>query len=62
MKSTKKDLLKNQLVTVHVNFPAEIIRAIDQKAISESRTRVNMIQALVKQGLGELATKEGVSA
>lgn len=51
MMTTKKDKLKDQLVTVHVNFPAEVIRAIDEKAVAESRTRVNMIQVLVKQGL-----------
>ena len=38
-------------ITVHITFAPELLKKIDKHAESEDRTRVNMIQVLVKRGL-----------
>jgi len=53
MASKKEPGAKKKPVTVHIAFPPDVIELVDQRAEVESRTRVNMIQVLVKQALEE---------
>jgi hypothetical protein len=52
--ATKKDIKKkpDYQTVVHVAFAPEVLDQIDAQAEIESRTRVNMVQVLVKQALG----------
>jgi hypothetical protein len=54
---TKKEQPIAGFQTLHVSLKLDLIRKIDDAAVRERRTRINMFEVLVERGL----TKEGVT-
>ncbi len=53
---------KKTPTTVHLQLAPEVLERVDKLAESQSRTRINMVQVLIKQALDLTAMGQGVSA